>query len=164
MEKGTITSLQMAILMYPTIVATAILRVPAITAKYVKVDLWLSPIIASLAGVVVVYIAYKLHSLYPKQTVIQFSEQIVGRIAGKIIGLFWILFYIQASGLLTRAYAEFIADSFLFLTPISVVMGSMVLLCAFAVNGGLEVIGRAGIIFLPLFVVPILILIILIFR
>ena len=83
MEKGKISSLQMAFIMYPTIVATAILGVPSITAKYAKNDLWLSPILASLIGYVTVYIAYKLHKLYPKQTIIQFSEQIMGRIRGE---------------------------------------------------------------------------------
>ena len=36
MEKGKISALQMAIMMYPTIVATAILSVPSIIAKYAK--------------------------------------------------------------------------------------------------------------------------------
>lgn len=34
MEKGQISALQMAIMMYPTIVATAILSAPSITAKF----------------------------------------------------------------------------------------------------------------------------------
>ena len=83
MEKGKISSLQMAIMMFPTIAATAVLGVPSITAKYAKTDFWLSPILASLIGYVTVYIAYQLHKLYPKQTVIQFSEQIIGRFAEK---------------------------------------------------------------------------------
>ena len=96
MEKGKISALQMAIMMYPTIVATVILGVPSITAKYAKNDLWLSPIFASVIGYVTVYLAYKLHQLYPKQTVIQFSEQIIGRFAGKMLGFLFLFFYIQA--------------------------------------------------------------------
>ena len=94
MEKGKISALQMAILLYPTIVATALLGVPGITAKYAGNDLWLSPILASLIGYVTVYIAYQLHKLYPNQTVIQFSEQIIGRFAGKILGFLYLFFYI----------------------------------------------------------------------
>ena len=101
MEKGKISSLQMAFMMYPTIVATAVLGVPSITAKYAKNDLWLSPILASLIGYVTVYIAYKLHKLYPKQTVIQFSEHIMGRFAGKILGFLFLFFYIQITGQIT---------------------------------------------------------------
>ncbi|MGM0890318.1 MAG: GerAB/ArcD/ProY family transporter [Bacillota bacterium] len=96
MEKGKISSLQMAIMMYPTIVATAVLGLPSITAKYAQNDLWLSPILASLIGYVTVYIAYKLHELYPKQTVIQFSEHILGRFAGKF-SVFYSYFFISRS-------------------------------------------------------------------
>ena len=119
MEKGKISALQMAIMMYPTIVATTIISVPSITAKYAKNDLWLSPIFASFIGYVTVYIAYKLHKLYPKQTVIQFSEQIMGRFAGKMLGLFiLVVLYSGLQDKCIRAYAEFIVDSFLVNTPL----------------------------------------------
>ncbi|MBA9028204.1 MULTISPECIES: GerAB/ArcD/ProY family transporter [Bacillaceae] len=162
MEKGKISALQMAIMMYPTIVATAILGVPSITAKYAQNDLWLAPIFASFIGYVTVYIAYKLHKLYPKQSVIQFSEYIIGRFLGKILGFLYLFFYIQVTGEIIREYAEFIVDSFLVRTPISVIMASMAFLCAFIVYGGIEVIARAAQLFFPLFVFPILILIILV--
>ena len=92
MEKGKISSLQMAIMMYPAIVATIIISVPSITAKYAHNDLWMAPIISSVIGYVTVYIAYQLHKLYPKQTVIQFSEQIMGRIGGKNSWIFYFVF------------------------------------------------------------------------
>lgn len=98
MEKGKISSLQMAFMLYPAIVATAILGVPSITAKYAKTDLWLSPIFAALIGYLTVYIAYKLHQLYPKQTVIQFTEKIIGRILGKIFGFLLLLFISRTRG------------------------------------------------------------------
>ncbi|MFE4812869.1 endospore germination permease [Peribacillus simplex] len=160
MEKGKISSLQMAFMMYPTIVATAILGVPSITAKYAKTDLWLSPIFAALIGFLTVYIAYKLHQIYPKQTVFQFTEKIIGRIPGKIFGLLLLFFYIQNTGLILRSYAEFVVGSFLVRTPISVIMLSMILLCAFIVRGGIEVLGRAAELFVPVFIFPICILII----
>ena len=161
MEKGKISSFQMAVMLYPTIVATVILTVPSMTAKYTH-DVWLSPILASLIGYVTVYLAYKLHQLYPKQTVIQFSEQIMGRFAGKVFGVVVLFFYIQGTGQVTRAYAEFIVDSFLVNTPISVIIASMIFLCAITLHGGLEVLGRAAQFFFPIFVFPLFILIILI--
>jgi spore germination protein KB len=161
MEKGKISSLQMAIMLYPAIIATSIISVPSIVAKYAKNDLWISPIFASVIGFATVYIAYELHKLYPKQTVIQFSEQIVGRFAGKMISLFILFFYLLATGHIVRGYSEFIVSSFLIKTPISVVMASMVLLCAFAVQGGIEVLGRIAQLFLPLFVIPLIISIVL---
>ncbi|KAA9031583.1 GerAB/ArcD/ProY family transporter [Niallia endozanthoxylica] len=161
MEKEKISSLQMAIMLYPSIIATSIISVPSIIAKYAKNDLWISPILASVIGFATVYIAYELHKRYPKQTVIQFSEQIVGRFAGRIISLMILSFYISGTGHIIRGYSEFIVGSFLINTPISVIMTTMVILCAFAVQGGIEVIGRLAQLFLPVFILPILIFFIL---
>ncbi|MCQ6277506.1 endospore germination permease [Bacillus sp. V3B] len=161
MEKGKISSLQMALMIYPTIIATSIISSPSLVAKYAQNDLWISPILASVIGFVTIYIAYELHKLYPKQTVIQLSEQIVGRFAGKMISLFILFFYIWATGQIVRGYSEFIVSSFLIDTPISVIMASMVLLCAFAVQGGIEVLGRIAQLFAPLFTVPILVAVVL---
>lgn len=162
MEKGKISSLQMAFMMYPTIVATAILEVPSITAKFAKNDLWISPIVASIIGFVTVYFAYKLHQLYPKQTVIQINEHIMGRFVGKIVSVVFLFTFIQVTGLITRTYAEFIVDSFLVKTPLSVIMGTMIFLCALFVSGGIEGLGRAAQLFFPVFIFPILILVILV--
>ena len=151
MEKGKISSLQMAIMLYPAIIATGIISVPSIVAKYAQNDLWILPIVASLLGFLTVYIAYELHKLFPKQTVIQFSEQILGKFFGKMISLCILIFYLIATGHMVRGYSEFIVSSFLINTPISVIMASMVLLCAFAVQGGLEVFGRIAQLFLPFY-------------
>ncbi|MBS4202101.1 endospore germination permease [Bacillus sp. FJAT-49732] len=161
MEKGRISSLQMAMLMYPTIVATAILSVPSFTAIYAPHDLWISPIFSSLIGFVTVLVAYKLYKLYPKETVIQFVEKITGKILGKIISFIILFFYIQTTGEIIRDYSEFIVGSFLFKTPMVVITGTMVLLCAIAVRAGIEVLGRLAQLFFPLFVLPIFFLIIL---
>jgi spore germination protein KB len=157
MEKGKISALQMAILMYPTIVATIILTVPALTAKYAHNDLWLSPIISSVIGYVTVYIAYQLHAFYPNQTVIQFSEHIIGRIAGKVAGFFILFFYIQSTGQILRGYCELLVNSFLLKTPISVIMITMILLCGYVVSCGIEVLGRAAQVFMPAFFIPLII-------
>jgi spore germination protein KB len=160
MEKGKISSLQMAVMLYPAIIATGIISVPSMVAKYAHNDLWIPPIFASVIGFVTVFIAYELHKLYPKQTVIQFSEQIVGRFVGKMISLFILFFYLVATGHMIRGYSELIVSSFLTKTPISVIMASMVLICAFAVQGGIEVLGRIAQLFFPLFIFPILIFVI----
>lgn len=136
MEQGRISALQMAFMMYPAIVATAILGLPSVTAKYASNDLWMSPIVGSIAGFATVFFAYQLNKLYPQYTVIQFSEQILGRFAGNVISFIILFFYIQATGQIARSYSEFIVDSFLVRTPLSIVIILMIVLCAFAVRGG----------------------------
>jgi spore germination protein KB len=160
-ERGRITAMQMAIMMYPTILATAILLVPAITAKHAKQDMWFSPVWASLIGFLTVYITYKLHKLYPKETIVEYSELILGRIPGKIIGLVYILFYLHVNGLVIREYGEFVVGTFLQRTPMLAVAGILILVCAFAVRGGVEVIARSAEICVPVVCLLLLLLLVL---
>ncbi|WP_314003274.1 endospore germination permease [uncultured Paenibacillus sp.] len=161
-ERGRISAMQMAIMMYPTILATAILLVPAITAKHAKQDMWLSPVWASLIGFLTVYLAYRLHKLYPKETIVEYSEWILGRFLGKIVGLVYILFYLHVNGIVIREYGEFVVGTFLPRTPMFAVAGILVLVCAFAVRGGVEVIARSAEICVPVVFLLLLLLLVLV--
>lgn len=164
MEKGKISALQMALILYPAIIATAVLSLPSITASYAKNDLWLSPIIASSIGFLTVFIAVKLHDRYPGKTVIQLSEEIVGKIPGKVISFLILAFYIHTTGDILRSYSEFIVTSFLFKTPEIVVVLLMILLCAFCIYGGLEVLARSAQFLFPVFILPLFFLLLLLIR
>ncbi|MFD0051866.1 endospore germination permease [Actinomycetes bacterium NPDC127524] len=154
-EKGKISAFQMALILYPTIYATAILIVPAITGKYAGRDMWMSPILGSLMGFFTIFIMYKLHEIYPNETIIEYSKHIIGTILAKILGIAYILFFLYLGGFIMREYATFIIISFLPKTPMVVIIGSIILVSAMAVSGGVEVIGRASLIFVPLFILPI---------
>jgi spore germination protein KB len=158
-EKGKISALQLGMMMYLAITPTAILTAPAITYKYAKQDLWISPIWA-LSGLITIFIAFRLHNMYPGQNIVQVSERIVGRFPGKMIGLIILFVYLYLNGIVIREYSEFLVGAFLNQTPLIVVSGSMVLVCAFAVRGGVEIVGRFTQLFLPAFVVFFLLIII----
>lgn len=149
-EKGKISSFQMGVIMFPTILATAILLVPAITSKLAERDAWLVPALASVTGFFTVYIACQLNNRYPAKTLIEFSGDILGRTLGKALGLVYLVFLFHIVGIVVREYGEFIVGTFLNRTPISVVMGTMMLVCAFNVRGGLEVVGRTAQMFVPI--------------
>ena len=149
-EKGKISSLQMAMIMYPVVVATGDLFIPAVTAKHANRDLWISPLWGSLIGFFVVYIIFQLHKLFPKETLIQQTERIFGRIVGKIIGISFLFVMLQINSQIIRQYGQFVGNVFLVKTPILIVIGSIVLVCGFAVRGGLEVIARCAQLFVPI--------------
>ncbi|MED3564495.1 endospore germination permease [Bacillus xiapuensis] len=153
-EKGKISALQMSLMIVPTIIATVVLIVPAITGKYAERDMWISPILASLNGFFTVLIVYKLHKCYPNETFIQYSKHIIGRLPGKVLGLAYLFFLLHLCGIICREYADFVIVSFLPKTPMIVVAGSLIFVCAFAVRGGVEVLGRAAQLLVPLFLLP----------
>ncbi|MBI0579612.1 endospore germination permease [Neobacillus cucumis] len=150
LEKGRISYLQMTLIMYATVVATAILYIPYITAQHAKRDLWLSPIWGSLSGFVIVLIIVKLYRLYPNKTLIEYSELILGRTFGKIISFVYLFFLLHDTAIAFREYGEFIESAFLHKTPMVFVTASIALSCAIAVNGGIETVGRCATIFLPI--------------
>ncbi|WP_374723964.1 GerAB/ArcD/ProY family transporter [Calidifontibacillus erzurumensis] len=148
-EKGRISARQMAIMMNQTILATALLLVPAITGKFAKQDMWISPLWASTVGFLTVYITNQLHNLYPRKTVIEYSQNIVGAFFGKAIGVLYICFYIHINAIVLREYGEFVVGTFLTRTPMIFIIGAMTLVCAYAVRSGLEVIARTAEIVVP---------------
>lgn len=160
-EKGKISSLQLGIMFYPTILATAILSVPSGTAMHSKNDLWLSPIWASFVGVLVVYIACKLHKLYPNQTVIQYCETLLGKIFGKALGFLFVLNLFFTNGFTVRQYTELSIGAFLPHSPMIVITAVLVIVCGFAVRGGIEVVGRSAEIFIPLYIISLVVIILL---
>ncbi|WP_028401724.1 GerAB/ArcD/ProY family transporter [Ectobacillus panaciterrae] len=161
-EKGKISAFQLAFLILSLIISTAILNIPIITGRFAHHDMWISPILASLNGFLTAFIVYQLHKIYPKETIIQYSQHIMGRILGKILGFVILFIFLHVCGIIAREYADFIIAAVLHKTPMVVITGSIILVCAFAVRGGVEVLGRVAQIFIPLLMLPLLLFVLLI--
>lgn len=146
LEKGKISALQMELLIVPTIIATGILSIPSTAGKFALHDVWMTPIVGSLIGFLTVFIAWKLHQLFPKMTPVQYSEEILGKLLGKIFGLFLISFYIHNTGIIVRQYSDFITTNVLLETPAILTSVTIIFVSALAVRGGIEVIARSAVI------------------
>ncbi|MFT8320673.1 MAG: endospore germination permease [Bacillus sp. (in: firmicutes)] len=157
-----ISAFQMMFLLTMTILSTAILSIPAVTANRAGRDMWISPFFASMSGIFTAFIIYRLHKKYPNETIFQYSKHIVGVFLAKCIGFIYLTYLLLVTSIIVREYADFIRVSFLHLTPLFVVVGSMIIVCAFSVRAGLEVIARAAQIFFPIYILPLLILLLLI--
>ncbi|MGV3487052.1 MAG: GerAB/ArcD/ProY family transporter, partial [Tuberibacillus sp.] len=164
LEKGRISNIQMAIIIIPTIASTAILLAPAISAKYAKQDLWISPIWSSMIGFLIVIIVSRLNNHYPNETPIEYCCHIIGKIPGKLLGFLYLFFFIHQLGVIIQEYGNFIVGSFLHQTPLIVVMAAMVIVCAMAVYGGIEVIGRSSEIIFPVVVLFYFLVLIMLFK
>ncbi|QRG65081.1 GerAB/ArcD/ProY family transporter [Brevibacillus choshinensis] len=163
LEQGKISGTQAAMILYSTIMSTAMIIGPSIMAKRASNDLWISPIWASLMGFLAVFIACHLHKRFPKLSIIQQSEQIVGVAAGKVIGFLYLFILVQINGCIVREYTEFIT-LFLRDTPTIIVSAVLVMVCVYAVQGGIEVLARSAQVFFPLFVAPLVVMILLVLK
>lgn len=152
-DQGRISVTQLAFMIFPAILATAILSVPGITMHYAGHDMWMTPALGSILGIASIAISLGLHRMYPGKTLIQSSVLITGRIPGKLLGLIYILYMPHITGIIVREYGEFISNNALPRTPMFVIMGTMILVCAINVRLGIEVVGRTAQVFVTLVIV-----------
>ncbi len=143
----------MEFMIVPTIIATGILSIPSIAGRLAGRDMWMTPILGSLIGFVTVYITWKLHQLFPKLTPIEYSQKILGKPLGRLLGLFLVLFYMHNTGILIRQYSDFITGNVMLQTPVVVFSISILFVSALAARGGIEVIARSAVICTTLFLI-----------
>lgn len=163
-DKGKISPIQLAYMILPTILATSILSIPSLSVKYAGHDMWMSPLLGSLAGIICIGVAMGLQRIYPGKTLIQVCGAIFGPYTGRIIGFLFLFYLPHLTGLVIQVYGNFIASNALPKTPLIVIMGSMVLVCAINVRLGIEVVGRTSQVFVTVFFVLLGLIFVLLLR
>ncbi len=152
LEKGKISPRQVVELIFITIIATAILIVPAVTADKAGHDAWLAAFIGSLFGIVTLYLAIKLGNKFPDKTIYQYMESILGKYPGKLASLAYVWFFLHIAAIVVREFGDFMTTAIMVLTPLSFFAISIIALSALAVIRGLEVIARMNEFIIILFI------------
>ncbi|MFZ5651473.1 MAG: GerAB/ArcD/ProY family transporter [Bacillota bacterium] len=161
MEKGKISGIQVTFLMVWTIVSTGILYLPITISRHVTKDAWMIPI-TFLASIFIALISTNMGLKYPGQTVIQYSQSLAGKIAGKGLGLILIFWFVTTSAIVVREFGEFIVVT-MPSTPMIIMNTLIVLLACYAVKSGLEVMGRVSELLFPVVFFSITVVIVLVF-
>ncbi len=109
---------------------------------------WITPIIAGISGAYIIYIVYRLSILYPGLAFFEYLPLIVGKAAGKIIGISYILllFYITIS-VDKQTVLTFYGTGTITYTPEIVIAILFIIGTTYGVAKGIEVIARTFIIF-----------------
>jgi len=162
LEQGKISSFQMAFIVYPIILASGFITLPTISSQYAGNDLWLSSLISFVPGMITLFCIVRLHQMYPRKSIIEYSPLIIGKIPGKLFSFVLIVVNLHGSGLSIRQFAEFVKGNFLLKTPLLVIMVLMIMLSVYVIRQGLEVLARTAVILLPLSIVPLILLLLLI--
>lgn len=149
-EQGKISDLQVIFLLTNVVGATAIVFLPGLTAAQAGRDSWLTAAIATIPGLYMAFLVGALGRLFPGQTLIQYLEQILGGLPGKIAGLYYIFFFLHVNAIIVRELGELIATAIMPRTPQVVFAILMVTVCAYGVSKGMEVIARVMELIYPL--------------
>lgn len=105
-------------------------------------DAWIGSLLGMVVAIPFVLLAVRLGLRFPDKTIIEYSEILLGKYLGKLIGSILIWYWIQAATALTRELGESFTIAIMPETPILAFIVVMVFLTANAARNGLEVVGR----------------------
>ncbi len=142
LERGKISCIQTVYLLVTLVGATAVIFLPAITAHAAGRDAWLAPLLATLPGIYLALVLSALGKRFPGQTLIQYLQAVLGTWAGKTVGLLYLFYFLHTNGVIIREFGELLVTVVMPRTPLVVLHAVMILLGAWAVRGGLEVLAR----------------------
>ncbi len=121
-----------------------IATLPVLTTGTAGQDAWLSAIISLAATLLTILLIGGLAVKFPEETVIEYSQRLLGKTGGTIICFFFLWIFLNTAATEVRIYAELLTIGFLPHTPLIFLVSSMVLLAAVAVSLGVEVIARTA--------------------
>lgn len=150
MREEKIDTGQAVLVLVAAVLPTAILTVPDFVLKLAGQDAWLSVALATAAGLLIALLAANLSLLFPQKNFFSFSEELLGKTAGKITCLLYIFWLIQANSVVINEFASFLCTALMPNTPSTVFFVVVIAVAGYAVYGGLEVLARYTQLFLPL--------------
>ncbi|MGI6576297.1 MAG: GerAB/ArcD/ProY family transporter [bacterium] len=152
MKEEKIANRQLLYILFMMRTTVVISFLPVLTSADAGQDAWLAAIFTFFGTVAIVLLVAGLGIRFPEQTAIQYGEQLLGPWLSKLPSLVLLWAFLVMSATDMRIYGELLTTGFLSETPISFVLFSMILTCAFGAREGVEVMGRMADIIFPLFV------------
>ncbi|TCS83604.1 GerAB/ArcD/ProY family transporter [Tepidibacillus fermentans] len=152
LENGVINRLQFGLLVISFTVGSAVLMIPSTVVAKAKQDGWLSILSATILAIGFISIMVTLAKQYPKQTLIEIMETLLGKPIGKVIGLLYAWFFLHLSALVMRNATDFSTTAIMPETPpITFALMAGILIYMVTVQG-IEGIGRSNELFTPFMV------------
>lgn len=148
-EYAKISSRQLTLLLFSTLISTSILILPGLVAEGAKQDAWLSMIAVTVFGILIGLLQVALGLRFPGQTIIEYSKEIAGRLPGALLGLSYLLLLFYINVMIIREFIELLASEFFPETPMVVFAAAIVLAAAYIIRRGLEVLSRTNEILVP---------------
>ncbi|NPV93488.1 MAG: endospore germination permease [Firmicutes bacterium] len=117
-------------------------------------DNWLAMAIGFGIGILIMLLMVFLCSRFPDKTIVEFSEEILGKWIGKLVGLVLGIFFIFAFGASANTMTLHLSQYFMPETPYILICLLYTLLCMYGVFLGPEVVARFSLVgFIMLFMI-----------
>ncbi|NHN33778.1 GerAB/ArcD/ProY family transporter [Paenibacillus agricola] len=120
------------------IIGTSFILLPGSLIADAKQYGWLVFVWAFLYGLVLAGFWLFLSSRFPGLSIVQIAVQVLGKWAGGLVSLLYILFFVQLASWVTRNLSDFMHVNLMPRTPPSIFDIMILLVCAYAVVKGIE--------------------------
>lgn len=144
MQKEKINSYQFLVLVIFFSIGTSILNIPSVLAADSKQDAWISAIIGTGIGLLVIWLLTTIGLWFPQLTYVQINEKILGKWLGKVVSLLFVLMsFLFTSNLLVQS-GVFLTTNMMPNTPMVALNILMAFILVMGVRLGLETIARTA--------------------
>jgi len=147
MGKTQISSIQLFMLLLGFLFGSTVILTPTIGAKN---DAWMAILLGGAAGTLLMGVYAAIALLNPSKTLVDILKEKLGKVAGNILAVLYTWYFIHLASLVFRDFGEFICTVTLPETPMVVVIGLFAVVLLYAVNSGIEVMGRLGELLVPI--------------
>lgn len=141
-ENDKITSFQLGVFIFLSIIGVGIISLPASLTNEVKQDAWIVSIIAGLMSLFFLYFICRLGIKYKSLSLVAIIRKVFGEFLGTILAFPVSFYYIIISALEIRIFAETIKVYLLNSTPLEFIIVPLLMLSALLVRSGIEPIAR----------------------
>lgn len=155
MKNIKISPFQLAVLIIGFLFGSSAIMNPSAAAKQ---DAWLAYIIGWAGGLILMSIYVAIARLNPDKTLVGILKSTFGKYLGSLLAVFYIWYFIHLAALVARNYGSFMGIFVYVQTPRVFIIGVFLIVVAYGVRKGLEVIARANEILVPF--VPIIVFVI----
>lgn len=141
-KRITVSSRQMATLFLTFLTGSAIVNIPAPLTGAAKNAAWISLWMANGCGMLLLFCVLYLHRKYPDLTLIQYSQQAIGRLLTVIIAVPFFLMATMMLALIVGDIGGFFKSTMMRETPTYVFHFFILFTAAMTVRSGIEVMAR----------------------
>ena len=149
--KGKISARQGFIILLLAIASPSLRILPAFAAEISKQASWLAVIIAVVPAILLIYMYNNIFSKYPDKSLDEVFEITVGKIIGKIIVVFYILWLLLLFVLYLRYFCERFLSTILVDTPIEFMLLVMLGFLFYVIRNDIEIFARMSELFVFIF-------------
>lgn len=149
LEKGRISIRQLTIFVMLYTVGSAILIIPSILASNAKQDAWIAALSGMCLGLLVIPMYMALAKRFPKMTLAEYSEMILGKWLGKAAFALFFIYVFITTVLTLRNIGDFLTTQIMLQTPIQAIHICVMLVVIMGVKLGIEPLARAAELFFP---------------